>query len=315
MFKDCEKLTTIDVTNLKISENVKLKNVFKVDKKTPILVLTNNNALLNYQGFESDNRTQTTININDTSSVSSRSANSINLYAINPNGDLAYFKELLKEVVPTGKELQSAEFDINTLTINATYKDKTSTSVYQPSVSISVESKPSIEFSDIANSTEKDKIEEFVSKGYLNGYGDNTFRPTDQMTRAEFIKLVNRVFDLTEKGTQSFKDVNSSAWYYDELLIAMKAGYINGYDDNTFRPNDTISREEIAVIIARITGIKANSDVNFADSNKVSSWATDAVNAVYDKGIVSGYSDNTFRPQSKAERQHVVKMLYNASKK
>ncbi|WP_270506128.1 S-layer homology domain-containing protein, partial [Paraclostridium sordellii] len=68
-------------------------------------------------------------------------------------------------------------------------------------------------------------------------YEDNTFRPDKQITRAEFVKLVNKYFGFNDKGVSNFKDINKNNWYYNDVCIAIKAGYINGYEDNTFRPD------------------------------------------------------------------------------
>jgi surface protein len=186
------------------------------------------------------------------------------------------------------------------------------------STSESSVSNTEIILTDISNSTEKDKILEFFNNGYISGYlesdGTYSFKPENPMTRAEFVKLANRVFGFVRRGSHSFTDVSSSDWFYNDVLIAMNEGYITGYSDNTFRPNEPITREEIAVIISRIKNLRATKIVNFKDLNEVGNYAKDAVMAVYNYGIVSGYSDNTFRPKENAKRQHVVKMLYNASK-
>lgn len=67
-----------------------------------------------------------------------------------------------------------------------------------------------------------------MKKGFINGYEDGTFKPDNSMTRAEFVKIVNKVFGFTEKGTESFSDVNKEDWYYSDICIAVKVGYING---------------------------------------------------------------------------------------
>jgi surface protein len=169
-------------------------------------------------------------------------------------------------------------------------------------------------FTDICQSSEKDKIQEFKDLGYVSGYKYNEFKPEENITRAEFVKLVNRVFNFTEEGCENFSDINGSDWFYKDVLIAMNAGYIKGYEDNTFRGNNPITREEIAVIITRIKNLKPMGQLSFTDAYSISNWATDSVNAIFNNNIVQGYSDNTFRPKENAKREHVVKMLYNASK-
>ena len=152
-------------------------------------------------------------------------------------------------------------------------------------------------------------IDKFVKAGYILGYGDGTFRPENKTTRAEFIKLVNRVYNFTEKGTQNFKDVKTTNWFYNDLLIAMKAGYINGYEDNTFRPNEPISREEACKILATVMNIKGDGKLNFKDNNSIADWAKKYVDALEDISIIGGYEDKTFRPKNNITRAEVVKIL------
>ncbi|WP_270532202.1 S-layer homology domain-containing protein, partial [Paraclostridium sordellii] len=82
---------------------------------------------------------------------------------------------------------------------------------------------------DIDGHWAHNQISEFIKNSYAKGYEDNTFRPDKQITRAEFVKLVNTYFGFRDKGVSNFKDINQSNWYYNDVCIAIKAGYINGY--------------------------------------------------------------------------------------
>lgn len=162
---------------------------------------------------------------------------------------------------------------------------------------------------DINNHWAKYEIQRFIDKGHINGYGDKTFKPDNNITRAEFIKVVNSVFGLKEKATENFTDVSSGQWYYNDVCIAVKAGYINGYEDKTFRPNQPISREEAAAIVANLKNVKGDGKLQFRDSNQVSSWAKQAVDAVSDNNLMGGYQDNTFKPKNKITRAEAVATL------
>lgn len=168
-------------------------------------------------------------------------------------------------------------------------------------------------FSDLpSNHWAKPQIDEFVKKGYINGYPDNTFKPNKQITRAEFIKIVNKVFEFKEIGEENFTDVSSSNWYYNEVCIAMNQGYINGYPDNTFRPNNPITREEATVII---TNIKENKDTNydkivdFKDAYTIASWAKSSVEGAIEAGYIGGYPDKTIQPKKNISRAEAVVTL------
>ena len=107
-----------------------------------------------------------------------------------------------------------------------------------------------------------------MKKCYINGYEDNTFRPDDSMTRAEFVKLVNKVFGFTQEGTEDFTDVNkdenldklnsfkdedkTSQWAQSSVEGAIAARYLNGYEDKTIRANSNITRAEAVSMLSRV---------------------------------------------------------------
>lgn len=165
------------------------------------------------------------------------------------------------------------------------------------------------EFKDTYNHWAKSAIDKFTQKGYIDGYGDSTFRPDNSITRAEFIKIVNKLYGFEEKSSIEFKDVNSNEWYYEEVSKGMKAGYIDGYGDNTFKPNKDISREEACKIIAEIMNIKGDGKLEYKDSDSISTWSKEYVDALSDAGIVDGYEDNTFKPNNKITRAESVSMM------
>ncbi|MCR8745465.1 N-acetylmuramoyl-L-alanine amidase [Romboutsia lituseburensis] len=173
---------------------------------------------------------------------------------------------------------------------------------------------PEIEnkFIDINYHWAKDAILKFAAKGYIGGYSDDTFRPENYITRAEFVKIVNGVFGLkqfNESKKLKFNDIKTSAWYYNDVCIGVEAGYINGYEDNTFRPNGKITRQEAASIVAKITKLVGDGKLDFVDNNKISPWARASVDALSDNKIMGGYEDNTFRPQNSITRAEAVSTL------
>lgn len=168
-------------------------------------------------------------------------------------------------------------------------------------------------FNDVPNGYwAKSDIEKFVKIGYINGYEDNTFKPEGQITRAEFVKLVNRVFNLTEQSDIKFTDVSSSDWYYNEVKVAAKNGYINGYEDNTFRPNNPITRQEAMKII---TTLKNNKDIdidkiyNYNDFKQIEDWAKPYVEGAIEAGYIKGDEKGNINPQGKLTRAESVTML------
>lgn len=173
-----------------------------------------------------------------------------------------------------------------------------------------------IVINDINEHWAESTIREFINNGYINGYSDNTFRPNNSITRAEFIKIFNKYFGLNKKSGKTFSDT-STHWAKDEIDIAVTHGVINGYPDNTFRPDEPITREQAAKIISNYKNIGDN---NFDKLNKykdavdVSDWAKDSVEGVLEQGYMNGYSDNTFKPKNNITRAEAVVTLSRVKK-
>lgn len=174
-------------------------------------------------------------------------------------------------------------------------------------------SQKQLKFSDINNHWAKSAITTFIDRGHIKGYSDGTFRPNSNITRAEFISIVNNAFGFKEKGTENFTDVKSTDWYYGEVVKAMKQGYISGYGDKTFKPNKAITREEACKIIGSIVNVNGDGTILFNDKKGISTWASKYVDGLSDKGIIKGYSDNTFRAKNNITRGESVVVVSNST--
>ncbi len=161
----------------------------------------------------------------------------------------------------------------------------------------------------------QDEINYLLSKEIVSGYPDGTFKPDKPITRAEFIKIINKIIGNKEKAEVYFKDVNENDWFYDEVAKAIKSGYVEGYGDNTFKPNNQITRQEAAKILVvafRLEDDNLNSG-SFVDQKEISNWAWEYVILLKNKGYVSGYADGTFRPNAPITRAESVRMITNVS--
>lgn len=155
--------------------------------------------------------------------------------------------------------------------------------------------KPEISFSDVNKDTEEGKaIYKLAQAGIILGDGDGTFRPNDSITRAELSKIVNMIFNYTEKDAEGFTDVNTSHWYYDSVLTAKKAGYIVGFQDGTFRGEENVSREQACTILCRVSSLY-DINLNFEIKDEVSDWAMPYVQRVLANAQMSLEEGNTFR--------------------
>ncbi len=168
----------------------------------------------------------------------------------------------------------------------------------------------------VTNST-KDYIDHWcetdINEAMNLGWVDNVkhFRPDDDITRAEFIKVVNRVFNFEDKAEISFIDINESDWFYDEVSIAVNRGYIDGYEDNTFRPNEKIKREEVAKIVTTIMN-NYDKDIDkiysYNDNYMISDWAKTFVEGAIEANYM-GVNETEFRPQDNITRAESITTL------
>ena len=156
-------------------------------------------------------------------------------------------------------------------------------------------------------------IEKWLNEGRVSGYPDGSYKPDNKVTRAEFVKMVNGIIDYSKVSDIKFNDVPESEWYYKDVRIAQSIGYISGYSLSEFGPNDYITREQAASILARVQYLKNNSagTDKFSDNNSLSSWAVEAVGATSEAGFISGYVDGSFRPQKSLTRAEAITMLDN----
>lgn len=151
-------------------------------------------------------------------------------------------------------------------------------------------------YSDIDNvKWAKDSIISMANHGFVSGYEDGAFRPQNEITRAELISILNKMNKFEEEAEISFSDVNQNNWAYKEIRKAVAAGYVAGFNDNTFKPNDKVTREQVAVILNNLYKLEnKNSGTTIKDIEYVSSWAREGVTNVVSAGIMSGYTDGTF---------------------
>ncbi|SFK82180.1 S-layer homology domain-containing protein [Paenibacillus sp. 1_12] len=171
-------------------------------------------------------------------------------------------------------------------------------------------------FADLKGHWAKADVELLASKLLVKGSSDTAFAPQNQITRAEFAALLVRAAGLTEEATTKFPDVTANDWFAGAVGAASKAGLIDGFENGTFQPSATVTREQMAVMISRaieFTGKKGDSDgkklAAFEDNSNIAVWAKDAVATAVNAGIVNGTTDKTFAPSGQAIRAEAVVML------
>ncbi|RAV21993.1 S-layer homology domain-containing protein [Paenibacillus contaminans] len=145
-------------------------------------------------------------------------------------------------------------------------------------------------------------------KAYMFGYGDGTFGPDRNITRAEMAAILTRVFVKEEKqASPSYTDVSQTHWAMEAINKAAKMGIMNGYPEASFKPDAPITRGETVSILARLLDGVNEEAGSFADIG--GHWAQAAIEKSKAAGIIAGYEDGTFRPEQALTRAEAVAML------
>lgn len=177
-------------------------------------------------------------------------------------------------------------------------------------------------FIDIKNHWAREIINAVADKNIVNGYDDNTFKPDNSITRAEFLTILynSKLADTTDLYADiSFADVSGNEWYYDYIKWGVANNIIVGYEDNTFRGNNIISRQEMAVVISKfikLTNIKFNENnaVVFADNDNIALWAKEYVDSISAYGIIKGDSNNYYNPNKDLTRAEMAVIINQLTK-
>ena len=118
-----------------------------------------------------------------------------------------------------------------------------------------------VNFSDVPDdSWYATAVNTLASLGIVNGIGNNQFAPDQLITRAQFTVIAMRFTNGTTNGENNFSDVHANDWFYDQVVGSIQYGWINGYSDGTFRPNQTITRAEVTTIVNRMLDRSADED-------------------------------------------------------
>lgn len=173
-----------------------------------------------------------------------------------------------------------------------------------------------------------DDVKELSARGIVKGYEDKSFKPNNQITRAEFLIMVLRAsgndnFDnnsgfLDEYPQSNFKDVKTSDWFHKAVEEGTSNGLIKGYSDNSFHPNSPITRAEATALLNKMIKFKYGEDISlpvraFSDpfsDVKPSDWYYEDVQRIYGYSIIDGDSNGTsFSPNRYLNRAEASKII------
>ncbi len=182
-------------------------------------------------------------------------------------------------------------------------------------------------FTDLEKHWSKDAVEKMYSYGVVKGYEDNTFRPDNTVTRAEFAVMLNRVLN-TDISTLSaddqkelpFKDVPKTHWGYSEIAALYEQGIITGVSATAFEPAEPIKRQDMAKLIYEANE-KSDALELFVDGSKniakfddvgdIAKYAVDAFTLVYQAGVFNGDTENNLNPKGLATRGETAQVFSN----
>jgi len=170
-----------------------------------------------------------------------------------------------------------------------------------------------VTFSDISGHWAADYIQRAVNQGFVQGFEDGTFLPDAPVTRAQFTTMINRALGNNATTNITFADVPHFEWFFNYVQRGVAAAFIFGDDPQTFRPNDSISRQEAAVIVSRIIpapNSMGNLNV-FPDRASIADWAVTAFQRVNGSGYMGGFDDGNLHPTLPLTRAQAALIIGN----
>ncbi len=193
----------------------------------------------------------------------------------------------------------------------------TATSTLVPSATASPVATPcAIRFADVGRGDYfYTPVQYLACHGAVSGYSDGTFRPYNVTTRAQLAKIIvgGTGWPINTSGGPHFSDVPVGSTFYNYVETAVNHGIISGYSDGTFRPSANVTRGQLSKIIVGAQGwvLTTTGGPHFNDVTAESVFYP-FVETAYAHGIISGYSDGTFRPSNSATRGQIAKIVYLA---
>ena len=184
--------------------------------------------------------------------------------------------------------------------------------VANASLSVEQTNKQATGFTDISpDAPYAEAVKKLVDFGIISGYPDGSFKPFGEVTRAEMCKMINLTLGYTDaSGAAGFPDVTSDKWYYQYALAAQKEGYVKGYEDNTFRGSNNITRQEVCAILDRLLK-PMNLGIPVVITDEVASWAKPHVELIIQNFIMPLEANNTFRATQNLKRHELATVLSN----
>ena len=176
-------------------------------------------------------------------------------------------------------------------------------------------------FSDMAGSEwAQEAVDALSDKGVVAGVGSNMYAPTKEITREEMLTMLMRAYgvDVKDASTDKFADVKATDWFAPYVAKALELGVTSGISDKEFGSGRKITRQEAAVMAARIAkyfGKTFASDAEaFTDDSQIADWAKTAVYELKNAGVIGGIGDGSFAPNVTCTRAQAAVIIYQLIK-
>jgi len=179
------------------------------------------------------------------------------------------------------------------------------------------DTKAPYQFTDMANTEwAAPSVEMLTALGIVNGFEDGTFRPDNNITKAEFVKIVISAFGLyTPDAAVTLTDNNPEDWYYTYVSSALEKEIATTDENGTFNAEENITREEMfeiskkAIVFAEISLTNATAPIVFADEADINPEYKESIDFMSAHGIVAGNPDGTLNPKGNSTRAEACVML------
>ena len=226
---------------------------------------------------------------------------------------------LLDELVVTanGKDVELTDNGDGTYTFTMPSADVRISATFAEDPDWTEPEEPATDVSDIfidvvPNAWYKDAVQYAYDNGLMTGVSANEFAPDATTTRGMIVSMLARLEGVESANDAGFADVEGE-WYATAVNWAASVGVVNGYEDNTFRPNDAITREQLAAILMNYAAYKgedvsARADLS-AYTDQPSAWAEETMSWAVAEGLISGVTNTELQPQGQATRAQVAAIL------
>lgn len=200
---------------------------------------------------------------------------------------------------------------------NATLAATIATSAVVAMAPIQVEAAPK-SFPDVkSNVYYYEDVQNLSGRGVINGFPDGTFKPGNNITRGEVAIILAKILNLNTGNVKNpgFKDVPTSHKYYGAIAALVEAGVIHGYEDNTYRSNNTLTRAELAKVLSDGFGFKEEVYKGGKFTDVVAeAWYANYVETLLTNSITAGITHTTFEPKSHVTRGQMASFVVRSEK-